>query len=390
MNSFVPFLSSTNEFVGTKTYFLPKVLIIRFSSIGDIVLTSPVIRCLKLQIGVEIHYLTKKPFKSILEVNPHISKVYTIEKKISEVSRALRKERYDFIIDLHHNLRSFLVKWSMPFVKSYSFKKLNFEKWLMVNLKINRLPNKHIVDRYLDSVKPLGVENDDKGLDFFLNEKATIKQFPPLEVYRGREASFIALPIGAGRNTKALTIEKIVNICQSSDYPIVLLGGKAEIEKGKEIEKLLQEFPPPDPLQRRRVSYEKESVENNIEFEDLIENYYSNRIINLVGKCSLLESAAIVKNAAVVLTGDTGLMHIAAAFHKPIVSIWGNTVPEFGMYPYYPKGIDLNRTMEVPKLPCRPCSKIGFADCPKGHFKCIEELNISKITEQLKTLLATP
>jgi len=326
---------------------------------------------LKLQTGAEIHYLTKKGFRSIVEVNPHISKVYTIEKRVGEVLPNLRKEKYDYIIDLHHNLRTFLIKWAMPFVKCYSFKKLNFEKWLLVNFKINRLPKVHIVDRYLETVRPLGVVNDGAGLDFFLNEdmsgppeclwagfqnlKFLNREFLLPTPSKGGKASvvnsvirnnYVAFPIGAGLATKALTIEKIINICQSIDYPIVLLGGKQEIEKGKQIELGL------------------ENKENTL---------------NLVAKCSLLESAAIVKYATVVLTGDTGLMHIAAAFHRPIVSVWGNTVPEFGMYPYYPKGIDLHTLMEVKGLSCRPCSKIGFGECPKGHFKCIEQLEIHEI-----------
>jgi ADP-heptose:LPS heptosyltransferase len=88
-----------------------------------------------------------------------------------------------------------------------------------------------------------------------------------------------------------------------------------------------------------------------------------------------------------IVTNDTGLMHIASAFHKPIISLWGNTVPEFGMYPYMPgrpQGYDV---MEVKKLPCRPCSKIGYEKCPKGHFKCMElikpELVLAKVNERL-------
>ena len=149
---------------------MPKILIIRFSSIGDIVLTSPVIRCLKLQTGSEIHYLTKQPFVALLKNNPHVSKVFAIDKSVGEVLPALRREKYDYIIDLHHNLRTFILKWRLPFVKSYAFKKLNFEKWLLTNFKINRLPKTHIVDRYLETVKSLGVKNDGQGLDFFLPE----------------------------------------------------------------------------------------------------------------------------------------------------------------------------------------------------------------------------
>ena len=151
-----------------------------------------------------------------------------------------------------------------------------------------------------------------------------------------------------------MTISKIIHICQKINHPIVLLGGNQEIQKAEAIETIIKAT---------------EGIKN---------------IVNLVGKCSLLESAAIVKHAKVVLTGDTGLMHIAAAFHKPIISIWGNTVPEFGMYPYYPQGMDLNKTIEVKNLPCRPCSKIGYNDCPKGHFKCIEQLEVAEIIATIK------
>ena len=134
-------------------------------------LTTPVVRCIKEQIkNVEVHYITKKQFSSIPESNPYIDKIYSIEKNVKEVSSLLKKEKYDFIIDLHHNLRSVQVK-SILGKKSRSFSKLNIEKWLMVNLRINKLPNLHIVDRYFETVKSLGVVNDGKGLDFFIPQK---------------------------------------------------------------------------------------------------------------------------------------------------------------------------------------------------------------------------
>ena len=80
--------------------------------------------------------------------------------------------------------------------------------------------------------------------------------------------------------------------------------------------------------------------------------------------------------AASIITHDTGLMHIAAVFNKPIVSIWGNTVPEFGMYPYQ---VDKSTILEVKGLACRPCSKIGYQKCPKGHFKCMNDINFGDI-----------
>ncbi|NJN77338.1 MAG: glycosyltransferase family 9 protein [Saprospiraceae bacterium] len=116
-----------------------KILIVRFSSIGDIVLTTPVIRCLKLQTGAEIHFLTKQNYQSIIQSNPYIDKIWTIEKTVSEIGKALKNENFDLIIDLHKNLRTLHLRFILN-VKTLSFNKLNFEKWLMVKFKINRLP----------------------------------------------------------------------------------------------------------------------------------------------------------------------------------------------------------------------------------------------------------
>ena len=145
-----------------------KFLVIRFSSIGDIVLTTPLIRCLKNQVeGAEIIYLTKSEFASILQSNPYISKVITLERSLSETIRLLKKENVDYIIDLHRNMRSFRVKSSLRRL-SYSLNKINIRKWVLVNFKKNILPAEHIVDRYLKTARIFSVENDNKGLDYFI------------------------------------------------------------------------------------------------------------------------------------------------------------------------------------------------------------------------------
>lgn len=315
-----------------------KFLLIRFSAIGDIVLTSPVIRCIKQQLDAEIHFLSKNTHRNILAANPYIDKIYTIKKRVGEVAPQLRQEQYDYIIDLHKNLRSLLVKCNLPFIKSYSYNKLNFEKWLLVNFKINRLPKKHLVDRYFEALEPLGIQNDGAGLDFFIDPSP---QVLPVDLPN----QFTAIVIGAGRITKAPTIQKWISIIKGCSKTIVLLGGPAEKEKATE---LIQSCAPE----------------------------IRSTIINLVGQINLLQSAYCVQQANKVITGDTGLMHIAAAFQKPIISIWGNTVPEFGMYPYYGNRADQNRVVEVKGLACRPCSKIGFDACPQGHFRCMEDVEI--------------
>ena len=313
-----------------------KILILRFSSIGDIVLTSPVVRCLKQQLkNSEIHYLTKKSFFSVVENNPNIDKVFSFEKDISEVLPELKKENYDCVIDLHHNLRSMQVKRALG-KPSKSFNKLNIEKWLLVNLKINRLPDKHIVERYFETVAHIGVKNDLKGLNFFIDVKDEIDiSSLPKEFSTG----YIALVIGAKHNTKKLPTEKIISICKKINRPVVLIGGKEDLETGEKITSQIS------------------------------------TTFNACGKYNLQQSASLIKQAEKVITHDTGMMHIAAAFQKNIISIWGNTVPEFGMYPYMP-GNELNsQIVEVENLSCRPCSKIGFEKCPKGHFKCMNEID---------------
>ena len=322
-----------------------KVLIVRFSSIGDIILTTPVIRCVKKQIkNAVVHYVSKKQFSSILESNPYIDKLYTIEKNVSEISAHLKKEKYDFVVDLHHNLRTAQLK-SILGRRSKSFHKLNIEKWLIVNTRINKLPDVHIVDRYLDTVKELGVKNDGKGLDHFIPETDTIdiKKLPS-EFHHG----YLGFVIGARHFTKQLPIQKMISICKKIHQPIVLLGGKEDSEKANEI---ISELP----------------AQN------------SKLIFNACGKYNLHQSASLVKQASKIITHDTGLMHIAAAFKKEIVSIWGNTIPEFGMYPYYGFSEIRNLRSEVKDLSCRPCSKIGFSKCPKYHFKCMNEINEEEI-----------
>ena len=317
---------------------MKKILIIRFSSIGDIVLTTPVIRCIKEQKPeIEIHYLTKKSFKGILEHNPYLSKIHTIEKDIKEIGTELKQENFDYVIDLHNNLRSLQTKRIIG-KPSSSFKKLNFKKWMLVNLKINCLPKKHIVDRYFETVSHLGVKNDLKGLDFFIDAKNEVAISSLAKEYQN---GFIAFVIGAKHNTKKLPDEKIISICKKLNRPVILIGGKEDFETGEKIEANVKKQEP--------------------------------RIINAYGNYNLQQSASLIKQSEKVITHDTGMIHIAAAFHKKIISVWGSTVPELGMYPYMP-GKE-SKIVEVKNLSCRPCSKIGFEKCPKGHFKCMNEID---------------
>lgn len=326
-----------------------KLLLIRFSSIGDIVLTTPVIRCLKLQSKASIHYLCKKNYQSILAANPYIDKIYTIEKRVGEVLEDLKQENYDYIIDLHHNLRSWQVKRALG-VKAFSFDKINWQKWLMVNFKINRLPDVHIVDRYMATVETLGIVNDGKGLDYFIPQKDEVEVvdlfYKKGWKIKNDQPQYTAFAIGAAHQTKRLPTDKIIEICKKTESYIILLGGPSEKEEG-----------------------------------EIIVKQAGQHVLNTCGQLNLNQSASLVQQAQKVITHDTGMMHIAAAFQKEIISIWGNTIPAFGMYPYYPKGVNKNTSVEVANLSCRPCSKIGYKQCPKGHFKCMNLIRIEKVRQ---------
>lgn len=331
-----------------------KVLIIRFSSIGDIVLTTPVIRCVKQQLGAEVHFLTKKSFRVVLEANPYVDQLITISKKVEEVLHVLKAAQYDLIIDLHKNLRTAKLKWLLG-APSVAFNKLNVEKWLIVNLKVNRLPDAHIVDRNLATVASLGVENDGEGLDYFIPEKQEVElaslfgdfeipdgMVPPVDE-RGNP-QYVAFVIGAAHATKRLPMHRIVEVCRGIKRPIVLLGGPNEAEVGQSIAEQA-----------------------------------GRHVLNSCGQFKLNQSASMVRQAWKVISHDTGLMHIAAAFQKEIISVWGNTIPAFGMYPYYGAQATPHEMVEVQPLSCRPCSKIGYDNCPKGHFKCMEQISIETI-----------
>lgn len=316
-----------------------KILVIRFSSIGDIVLTTPVVRCLKKQIpNAEIHFLTKASFTSLVENNPYISKIYSIKDKVTEIRSELEKETYDVVIDLHHNLRSARAK-RMLRAKTFSFNKLNIEKWLLVNFKINKLPNVHIVDRYFETVKTLGVTNDNAGLDFFIPEKDVVDVAATFKLSAN---GYHALVVGGSYYTKQIPLNKLQDICRLSDKPIIVLGGKEDATTGSQLEK-----------------------------------EFAGKVFSACGKFNINQSASIVQQADKVITSDTGLMHIASAFKKDIFSLWGNTIPKFGMYPYLPG--KNSKILEVKNLSCRPCSKLGYSKCPKGHFKCMNEINVQEI-----------
>ncbi len=315
-----------------------KILVIRFSSMGDIIYTTPVVRCLKKQLpNAEIHFLTKPAFKYIYDGNPYIDKLLLLTPKLSDTIAQIKTEGYDYIIDLHNNLRTFLIKLNTG-IKASSYKKQPILKWLSLKLNTQLIPKTHLVDRYIQAVQFLGVKNDGAKIDYYIKSNYQVNDLLPVS-HQGKYVVFI---IGATHFTKRMPNKKIMDICRQINYPIVLLGGN--------------------------------DVKHNGEFIA----YNLPNVYNACGLTTLDESVFLVSKAHKVIGFDTGLTHIAEAFNNPIVSIWGGTVPELlGVQPYKVKEVLVSGI----NLPCRPCSKFGLEQCPKKHFKCMNNIPGGEIVD---------
>ena len=309
-----------------------KILVVRFSSMGDIIYTTPVVRCLKTQLpDAEIHFLTKPVFKYIYDNNPYVDRLLLLKPTLTETIEEIKAEKYDYLIDLHNNLRTSMIKLRTG-IKSSTYKKQRIRKWLSLKLHLKLVPPVHLVERYLKTVKFLGVKNDGRPIDYYVKAEHDLGKLLPAS----HQSNYIAFIIGATHFTKRMPNEKIISICKKINSPIVLLGGEDVKTNGNEIVKAI-----------------------------------GDNIYNACGTTSLDESVFLVSRAEKIMGFDTGLTHIAEAFDKPIASIWGGTVPELlGVQPYmvkYAEVIDIN-------LPCRPCSKFGLEKCPLGHFKCMNNI----------------
>ncbi|WP_439698444.1 glycosyltransferase family 9 protein [Mucilaginibacter sp. AW1-7] len=309
-----------------------KILVIRFSSMGDIIYTTPIVRCIKKQVpDAEVHFLTKPAFKYIYDNNPYVDKLLLLKPSLSDTINDIKAEKYDHIVDLHNNLRTAIIKLRTG-IKATTYKKQPIRKWLSLKFKLKLIAPTHLVDRYLEAAKPLGVTNDGQPIDYYVKaEHQLSKLLPP-----SHQNGYIAFVIGATHFTKRMPNEKIISICSQLKLPVVLLGGNDVKANG-----------------------------------DIVAAAIGTHIYNACGVTTLDESVYLVSKAESIIGFDTGLTHIAEAFNKPIVSVWGGTVPELlGVQPYMVKdvlvaGIDLD---------CRPCSKFGLEKCPLGHFKCMNNM----------------
>ncbi|GAB4375972.1 MAG: glycosyltransferase family 9 protein [Salibacteraceae bacterium] len=297
-------------------------------------------RLLKRKYGkqAQVHVLCKKPYELLHTHNPHVDETITIINRVSEVADRLRKEKYDYVIDLHNNLRSFQAKRICK-AQTFSVDKRNVAKWVYVNFKRELLPIGHFTDRCINTLAPLGVEDDGEGLDFFSDETARpaseLLPYPP-------GARYVAYAIGGKMGGKILPTHQAIRLCESIAKPVVLLGGKEDADRGAQIARQA-----------------------------------GGHVINLAGKTDLFESANIMRSAELVLSHDTGMMHIAAALKKPVFSLWLATTPQLGFAPWRP-GIG-SRIFEA-DCKKRPTSKLGNRGYKSG---CVFNLDLEKVAAEV-------
>ncbi len=327
-----------------------RILIVRFSSIGDIVLTFPVVAAIKsLFPNCKIDYVTKKNFKVLLEACPAIDEVFLLEDSLHALRRKINFAQYDAILDLHNNLRTRLL-FGFHLKRIFRFPKNNLEKWLLTTFKISPKRRKHVVERYLSTLSDL-------VSDWSIVSATHQYSIPPgaqFDIqarYHLVPKSYVAIAIGAQFGTKRLPTDMLIDLIKKIDGPVLLLGGK----------------------------------EDQAASSAILDACQGQQLVSAVGLTNIHESAWLVKNARILLTHDTGLMHIGASFDVPLHVIWGNTIRDFGMYPYR---IDQEEVYqyEVTGLSCRPCSKIGHQSCPKGHFACMRKQDLNKIALAVNTL----
>ncbi len=342
-----------------------KILILRLSSIGDILLASPLLRVLRKAVGTKarLDFVVKKEYAELVQFSHHISLVHEYDSAtgfsgLRELKRTLHHEQYDLIVDIHDSVRT---KYLRAFRKipSVVIDKRKYERWQLVKLKRNVykeiIP---IAGRYIEPLKEYGIENDEKGLEIFIPDEIQFSisgKMAKLKLHQYNRV--VGICPGAKHFTKRWQIEKFAeagsSLAKEHNVKIFIFGGKEDSQICTTIAHLISEKT--SPL----------------------------HVTNFAGEFSLLETAAAMEFCDVVLTNDTGLMHLAAAKQKRIVALFGSTVKEFGFAPY---GTEAT-VIENSALTCRPCSHIGKKECPEKHFDCMKNISVDEVVSAVKNYL---
>jgi len=332
-----------------------KILVLRLSSIGDILLTTPYIRQIKNTFNdAIIYYIVKKEFADILKYNPNIDHLIELNTSknyngLAEINKELKKHNFDYIFDLHNNMRTKLLLAGLPKRKITKIKKNKLKRALLVYSKINLFKTINTIpEKYRTTGLSAGIPDDNQGLELYFPESFEQKITNLLNENRLLDSKYMCLAPGAAHYTKMWPNENydliIKRLKERTNFKMVILGSPNEQEQ-------FDRFKSDD------------------------------RVVNFTGKLSILESAGVVAHSKGVLCNDSGMMHVAAAVNKPLVVTFGSTVEELGFFPYKAD----STVLEIKDLWCRPCSHVGRSSCPLGHFKCMTNISVDHVFEAINT-----
>lgn len=319
---------------------LNRILIIRLSSLGDILLTTPFIRSLKQKFShLFIDVLIREEYSDTLRLNKFLNNLYLYKKDESlnkKLLEYLKINKYDLVIDLQNNLRSRKITRELN-TNTSRFYKNSLNKFLLVNFKINRLKTEDAIPiRYAKTIT--GFNLDSKGLELFTNK------FPDKRIFE--KENLIGFCPGARHFTKRWLKEYYIELgsrLSKEGFTVLLFGGSSDKQLCAEIS------------------------------ENIVGS------INLSNDNDLLQTAADMKLCKAIVCNDSGLMHVASASNAKIISIFGSTVKEFGFAPYNCTHLILENNL----LTCRPCSHIGRSNCPKKHFDCMQTIKPEYVFDRL-------
>jgi len=332
-----------------------KILIIRLSSIGDILLSTPFIRQTRTRFPeARIDFVIKEKFYNLISENPHLNDIFQLQPgNLNKLIQTIRLEKYDYIFDLHRNIRSIVLTIFAGSKRTCRIKKNKLIQQMLVKFKINLYDSeKPIPERYLEVGHPVGIMDDKKGLEFFWSHKAEtrVKKYFNADQLK-IENIMIAVAPGAGFYTKRWPtsyFSELMDMIRSHYHAsFVILGDRHETEMGKELSKGRE------------------------------------WVLDLTGKLGLMDAGALLAECQLAITNDSGLMHLATAVQTPVLAIFGSSVREFGFFPY--RGA--NWVLERKNLNCRPCSHIGRKTCPRGHFKCMLDLTPAVVMKKIGHIL---
>lgn len=337
-----------------------KILILRMSSIGDIVLTFPFVRLLRKQFpDAQIDYVVKKKFDELIKSNKNISNIYSFDSnkgfnELRKLKKIIKKEKYTYIFDIHRNIRSYYLRKFLGAKKVFLYRKYRIKRWLLINLNINLYNNIiPVYKAYINSAKKLGLTDDNRGFDFNIDDKYIKKIDELFKDENINNSNFlVVLCPGTGYESKSWSVEGFSKVgkflISGFNAEVMVIGDDRDFDKGEKIR-----------------------------------NYIGDRVYNFCGRLSIMESAALISKCELVITNDAGPMHIAEALNKKLTAIFGATVEEFGYFP-----VNTNAVVVQKLCSCRPCSNNGWKKCSKKETECMNGISPDNVVNACLNLVS--